>query len=181
MLIVAGITRSGLSLTMQMLHAGGHPCQGTPPDFEPFGIGLIPWSQCEGTAVKLVDSQLHLPQDGNYKIVRLRRNLTEQARSVNKWGAALFGVPAAPTSTLIGSFSRDYEVIDAWCDRHTTLVMDFEKLITEPGRAAAELAAFSGRDLDVALMLRAVIPRSPQCYHELLELQLIERYQKALK
>lgn len=174
MLIVAGITRSGLSLTMQMLHAGGYQCQGTPPDFEPFPVGTIPWDRCRDTAVKLVDAQLQLPPDGDYKIIRLRRDMTEQARSMNKWAAALFRMPAIPVSALIGSFRRDYEIIDDWCSRHTTMVMDFEKLVTEPGRAAAELTAFANQDLDVAMMVKVVIPRTAECYPELLELKLIE-------
>lgn len=173
MLIVAGITRSGLSLTMQMLYAGGFPCQGTPPAFEPFPLGCIPWEQCAGTAIKLVDAQWQHPADGNYKIVRLRRNMVEQARSANKWGAALLGLPAIPIATLIGSFRRDYKLIDSWCDRHSTFAVDFERLIGEPGRMAAELAVFSGLDLDVARMTSVVIPRSPNCHPELLELRLI--------
>lgn len=41
MIIVTGIARSGLSLTMQMLHAGGIPCAGEPPAFEPYPLGQI--------------------------------------------------------------------------------------------------------------------------------------------
>lgn len=90
MLIVAGITRSGLTVTMQMLHAGGYPCMGEYPAFECFDIGKIPWRECEGFAVKAVDAQLQNPPDSACKVIRLRRNLVEQCKSINKWNN-LFG------------------------------------------------------------------------------------------
>lgn len=50
--IVAGITRSGLTATMQMLAGGGFPCLGEYPGFEPYGVGQVPWQRCEGLAVQ---------------------------------------------------------------------------------------------------------------------------------
>ena len=59
MIIVAGLTRSGLSVTMQMLWAGGYPCLGRWPAFEQYAVGRVPWHLLpDRVAVKLVDAQL---------------------------------------------------------------------------------------------------------------------------
>lgn len=79
MLIVAGITRSGLSLTMQMLHAGGYPCEGEPPDFEPHPVGEMPWERCERRAVKLVDAHHQFPPAGSYDVIRLIVALVDES------------------------------------------------------------------------------------------------------
>lgn len=173
MLIVAGIARSGLSLTMQMLHAGGYPCAGEPPAFEPCPVGCIPWKRYGGHAVKFVDAQLDLPPDGTYDVIRLRRNLQEQARSFNKWTAVMFrGVPI-PISKIVASFRRDYLVIDEWAKNHHLLMLGFENLITDPRGSAILLRDWTGKDLDVDRMAACVVKRSPACYPGLLELSLL--------
>ncbi|KKN38356.1 hypothetical protein LCGC14_0754310 [marine sediment metagenome] len=173
MLIVAGIARSGLSLTMQILHAGGYPCEGEPPAFEPH-LGGIPWERCGDRAVKHVDTQLNLPPGGPYDVIRLRRNLQQQARSFTKWAAALFRGRAIPISRIIASFRRDYAVIDDWAVNHRLLVLDFENLITDPKGSAFAIRNWTGKDLDVDRMAACVVKRSPNCYPGLLELSLIE-------
>ncbi len=174
MLIVAGITRSGLSLTMQMLYAGGYPCEGEPPAFEEHVMGDIPWEKCKDRAVKLVDAHLDLPPDGPYDVLRLRRNPQEQARSYIKFSAA-FGVPAVPISKLVGSMRRDYVAIDKWASQHRTLMLEFEDLITDPGGSALMLREWTGRPLRVDRMAACVVKRRPECYPGLLELSLIEK------
>lgn len=172
-IIVAGITRSGLSLTMQMLAAGGYPCAGTFPDYEPFPIGQIPWSGIDGMAVKLVDAHRQLPPVGpKYRIIRLNRNKTEQARSINKWMAAFFHL-SANVSVLLGSLRRDYETIDAWASEHDTLVLEFESIIKSPRESAERIVEWLGCPLDIDEMVKAVKPRGVECYQGLLELELI--------
>lgn len=174
--IIAGIARSGLSLTMQMLHAGGFPCLGGPPAFEDFPVGCTPWEECDGKAVKLVDSHLHFPPAGSYRVIRLHRDLIQQARSTNKWVGAVSGIQALPVSRLIGSIRRDYVTIDEWAAKHITLHLPFEDLVGKPREAAKTIAHFVQTTLNVDAMAACVIPRGPECHAELLEVALCERY-----
>ncbi|KKL91874.1 hypothetical protein LCGC14_1890270 [marine sediment metagenome] len=174
MLLVAGIIRSGLSLTMQMLCAGGYPCRGEPPAFEPYPAGDIPWDECQGHAVKLVDAHEQLPPTGTFDVIRLRRNLTEQARSFNKFSCVIFGADTIPTSRLVGAFRRDYAVIDEWLRGQRSMVLDFETIITNPITAAIAIQDFVGDPLDIQRMAACVLRRDPQCNSRLLELDLIK-------
>ncbi len=171
--IVAGLTRSGLSLTMQMLCAGGYPCKGEPPAFECYSIGEIPWDQCSGYAVKSVDTQLEIPPDGDYRVILLRRNMEEQAKSMNKFMGA-FGVLPMSILQLTCSFQRDYEIIYEWASNYPTMVLDFEKLVTEPLVAAASIQEFIGVPLNRDSMAECVIERGPECHPTLLEFKLLE-------
>lgn len=174
-IVVAGLARSGLSLTMQMLDAGGVPCQGEFPAYEPFPLGDIPWDKCHGTAVKLVDSHLHIPRPGRYWVIRLRRDTREQARSFNKWTSMLFGGRPIGIAKLTNSFTRDYRIIDEWALKQERLqIFDFEEVLKEPRWAATLLCRFLDRPLNTQAMAAAVVNRQPECYPGLLELELIK-------
>ena len=96
-LIVTGLPRSGTSLMMQMLHAGGHPvltdnkrtadANNERGYFEWEDIKQLPRNpsliaQADGMAVKVVTPLLpHLPSGHRYKIIFMRRPLEEVARS----------------------------------------------------------------------------------------------------
>lgn len=83
MILVVGLTRSGLSLTMQMLHAGGHSCFGGPPAFDGYDLGKIPWRSVGMMAVKVVETHLQFPPRdfGPFRVIRLGRDFREQAKS----------------------------------------------------------------------------------------------------
>ncbi len=169
--VVAGITRSGLTLAMQMLHAGGFPCEGMYPAFEEHPIGSVPWGECSGKAVKLVDAHLQLPPAGDYKVVRLARSLKQQAKSVNKFGG-ICGMPPMPVPALIESLKRDYAVIDKWARRYPVLRMTFESLITDSATAAGKLASFIGAPMDTQAMAKTVVERGTGCYPTMLEIEM---------
>jgi hypothetical protein len=148
MIIVAGVIRSGLTLTMQMLHAGGYPCAGEYPAFEEYPIGRIPWKNLNVKAVKLVDAHRHLPEDGDYRVIRLHRDMKQQ------------------------SFKKDYKVIDRWANRHDCLRLHFEDLILQPHDSALKIAGWVNLPLNVQKMADSVIERSPACHPEILELTM---------
>lgn len=172
-LVIAGITRSGLTVTMQMLQAGGYPCAGEYPAFEPFDISRIPWSDCDGLAVKLVDAHLNLPPPGDYRVIRLVRDPKQQARSLNKFIGVVTGLPPVPVPVLVRSFKQDYKAIDRWASRHPTLRMRFEDIITDPAATSKRIAAFTGKQLDTQKMAEVVIARDPECYPTLLEAKML--------
>jgi hypothetical protein len=84
-LAVAGLGRCGLTMTMQMLDAGGLDVWGEPPAYEPNHY-VTAWSS---DAVKLVDpigNELSglLPEPGRLKWLWLARDAKEQAKSMAK-------------------------------------------------------------------------------------------------
>lgn len=171
--IIAGVTRSGLTATMQMLHAGGFPCAGTHPAFEDFPMGQTPWSECHGKAVKLVDSHHHFPPTGDYRVIRLQRNLTEQAKSFNKWCRLLFGAAGAPLPRVVASLERDYRIIDEWASQQKAVLrVHFEDIVACPRLVAQTISSFVGTDLDVEAMVKVIVPRNAKCYPGLLELSM---------
>lgn len=180
MIIVAGIARSGLTMTMQMLNAGGHPCAGEYPAFEPYGIGDIPWMILKGKAVKLVDAQLQLPRKlKKQSVILLTRDLAQQAKSLNKFIGALTGLPPTSEAALIRSYKRDYAVIRKWAKKQTCITLSFEDVLKHPRKNAEAIARFTGKDLDLEKMAAAVIPRSPDCHKELLEAGMVEKGRQA--
>lgn len=170
--IVAGITRSGLTLTMQMLEAGGFPCVGEYPGFEKYPMGEIPWAEVRGMAVKVVDTHEQLPPPGDYAVIRLRRDPTEQAKSINKF-MSVMGVSPVPLSKLKASTRKNYKVIDQWVRRQSRYTsLEFEQILTQPLIAAQRLQEFLGCDLDLEAMAERVVLRSPNCYPTMLEVEL---------
>lgn len=172
-LVVAGIARSGLSVTMQMLHAGGYPCKGEYPAFECFPVGAIPWAECGGFAVKLVDAQLQLPPPGDYRVIRLVRDMKQQAMSMNRWNSVVLGLPSCSVSRLVGSYRRDYAAIDQWASQYPVLELDFERIVTDSRNAATAIRDFVGASLDIERMAAVVVDRSPEVHPTLLELTLL--------
>lgn len=176
MIIVAGVTRSGLTVMMQMLNAGGYPCEGDYPGFEPHNIGCIPWEECRGKAVKLVDAHLQIPPEGlDYRIIRLKRDLKQQAKSMVKMMKAmgLSGANRSVIPKIIKSLKKDYAVIDAWAKKHDTLTVRFETIIKNPNLAAKKVSSWAGGELDTLKMADCVIKRKPQCYKGFLEVSMI--------
>ena len=174
MIIIAGIARSGLTVTMQMLHSGGFPCVGEWPAFEPYGFGEKPWDECQGKAVKLVDAQLQLPADGRYNIIRLHRDAKQQAKSHKKLMQAILGRSIGVSAgQVIESFAADYAVIDRWAKEHRTLHLHFEDIIKQPMETARKLAEWTEKPLDVEKMASCVIKRKTDCHPTLLELEMI--------
>lgn len=174
-ILVIGLPRSGLTLTMQMLYAGGFPCVGEWPAFEPHPQDILwkgfQWKDCVGKAVKMVNAK-ELPPPGTYDVIRLRRDLVEQAMSIWKFGK-VFGIVEAPIDKLFPALAQAYQAIDFWaCHQQTMMTLDFETLINVPHEGAQMLSDFVG-GLDVNKAASVVIDRSPKCGPELHELGMV--------
>lgn len=173
-ILVTGITRSGLSLTMQILDRGGYPCVGEYPGFEKYKVGEIPFKKYLGHAIKIVDLHLQIPPSGVYSVIRLKRNLDQQAKSFIKFGK-LFGVlPDRDYSIeIINSFQEDYKTIDAWIGKQNeSITIDFEELILNSKQTISKIEQFIDQELSGSEQV--IIKRSPNCYSGMLELQLID-------
>ena len=172
-IIVAGCTRSGLTLMMQLLHTGGYPCFGTWPAFENYELGCIPFSKVNGKAIKLVDSHLQFPPQGDYYIIRLRRDLKQQAKSIIKF-MRLIGLPASNKHIpqIIDSTKRDYLKIDKWAKTQSgMIIVDFEDMINKPKEVLKRISEFIGYGLKEAA-ISCVIERNTDCYPGMFETKL---------
>lgn len=177
-IVVSGVPRSGTSLVMQMLAAGGiEPlCDGArPPDAaNPRGYFELEavkrtrrdasWlAQAEGRAVKVIHALLPaLPRERAYRVILVRRDLREVLASQR----AMLAGPEAPRDSLDDDrltriFEAQLREAEAWvraAPRAALLAVDHAALLTDPAREARALAAFLDGGLDVGAMAAAVDP-----------------------
>jgi hypothetical protein len=177
--VVSGLPRSGTSMTMKMLEAGGmqpvtddvrsadedNP-RGYFEDERVKDLGHMEdrsWLRAaRGKVIKVVSSLLqHLPDDNFYKVIFMRRNLHEvlasQAKMLDRRGEA------AQTSDddLIKMFESHLEKVEfqlrfrPWFD---ALYVDHRSVLSDPAGAARRINEFLGGTLDERRMAEAVDP-----------------------
>jgi hypothetical protein len=176
--IVSGLPRSGTSLMMQMLQAGGLPTltDGTRAadesnprgyfEFEPVrrlrtDRSWLP--RARGHATKIIHVLLpELPADGTfeYRTVFMRRPLAEVLAS-QRTMLHRQGKTSADAALLRRAFETQLAQVQSWlavqsCLR--VLPVDFHRALREPVAVAEELRNFLGLELDAAAMVRAVVP-----------------------
>jgi hypothetical protein len=176
--LVTGAPRSGTSLAMQMLAAGGMPLLSDgarAPDMDNprgyFELAAVrrtrddaSWlAQAQGRAVKVVHALLpSLPAGRRYRVVDLRRAWPEVLRSQRRM-LERAGSPEAAQgddARLLALFEAQREAAERWTRRVAAaewLRLDFASVVSQPRAAAARLAEFAG-DLDVEAMAAAVDP-----------------------
>ena len=179
--VVSGLPRSGTSMLMRMLSAGGLELLvdgiRTADDDNPNGYfelervkdldkpGDTSWlSEARGKGVKVISALLpHLPAIYDYKILFLRRSLPEvlasQRKMLERRGEA---ADADGDEDLAAHFTAHLRRIEAQlaarshCD---VLYVDHRRAVADPAAVAAEVGAFVGGDLDVTAMAGAVDAR----------------------
>lgn len=176
--VVSGLPRSGTSLMMQMLHAGGLPTVSDgvrQPDasnprgyFEDERVKRLrsdrSWlPEARGHAVKIIHLLLReLLLDGSlqYRIVFMERPLDEVLASQQ---AMLLrgGAKPAEAALLRKAFETQLSQLDTWIAAQpllTVMRMPYHEVLREPATAAQALDDFLGGGLDVAAMALAVDP-----------------------
>jgi hypothetical protein len=174
--IVSGLPRSGTSLMMQMLAAGGMPVltdgerQADPDNprgyFEWERIKLLPQQpdcigEAEGKAVKVISQLLFaLPAGHEYRIIFLQRALAEvvasQAEMIRRRGTT--GAALAPAA-LIAGLGAHLNQVNAWLrDRANTSIhrVGHHDVLRDPLRVSESIQRFLNRPLDVIAMSRQV-------------------------
>jgi hypothetical protein len=177
--IVSGLPRSGTSLMMQMLQAGGMPLlidDHRPADVDnPQGYWEYEpvkrlqqdnsWiHQAEGRAVKVVSALLqYLPPQYTYKIIFIQRPMPEvlasQAVMLERRGAQ---GDKADDQTLGTVFAQHLDRTERWLvmQKHmTVLPVHYHETIADPAATASRVAQFLDLPLAVEEMARAVDPR----------------------
>jgi hypothetical protein len=176
--VVSGLPRSGTSLMMQMLQAGGMPLLTdglrAPDEHNPRGYfeheavkhsrADLSWLEhAAGKAVKIVHLLLlHLPADRNFRVIFMLRNLQEVIASqrvmLKKQGRS---AAALDDEALAGVFEKQIALVRQWlAERPNFLVLyvNHSDVIEHPAVTAGQINVFLGGNLLVAKMAEAVNP-----------------------
>lgn len=175
--IVSGLPRSGTSLLMQMLDAGGHPVlcddqRGADEDnprgyFEYTPVRRLEqdnrWlADAEGKALKVVSPLLyHLPTTFQYQLIFMQRSLDEVLKSQAQMLIRKGQNAASDDSAMHRHFERHLRAVDEWVEQHSNfsrLTLAYAEVIAEPQRTAERLAEFLPTDLNVERMAAIVDP-----------------------
>jgi hypothetical protein len=177
--IVSGLPRSGTSLMMQMLHAGGMPLlidELRPADADnPNGYWEYEpvkslqkdnsWMhQAEGKAVKVVSALLqYLPPQHTYKIIFMQRPMQEVLASQSVMLERRGEQGGKATDQTLGTvFTQHLDRTERWLamQKHmTVLPVNHHETIADPEETATRVAQFLDLPLAVEAMARAVDPR----------------------
>lgn len=170
--IVSGLPRSGTSMMMKMLEAGGlEPMTDNirkadvdnPKGYYEYEIvkkiaedtSWLP--DTRGKAFKMVAPLLlHLPKGFSYQIVFMRRDMTEMLQSQNKMLERLgTGDAAIPDEKIAGLFQQQLDRIMPWLEARTdmrVLYVNYNDVMVHTTEEAQRIAAFLEQDMNATGM-----------------------------
>jgi hypothetical protein len=177
--IVSGLPRSGTSMMMKMLEAGGmdvvqdhirEPNVDNPSGYYEYErVKKLPdgdtaWlADAVGKVVKVI-SQLvmHLPDTYKYKVLFVRRRMEEvlasQAKMLERRGEATDAVSDDKMSRL---FEKHLQKVFAWMDERpyvTYLDVDYNEMLADPRPTLDQVNEFLDGSLDVSAMAEVIDP-----------------------
>lgn len=174
--IVSGLPRSGTSLMMQMLDAGGMPVlsDGERKADTDNPKGYLEWerikqlpknpgiiAEAEGKVVKAISQLiLSLPPDHEYRIVFMQRPLPEVVKSQDEMLRHRGNVDSiSDTSAIEEAFQRHLIEVNRWLASQPNmrvLRLHYHRVLREPRAVAEEVATFLEVPLDIDAMLGQV-------------------------
>ena len=175
--IVSGLPRSGTSLLMQMLDAGGFPilCDGLRRADEDNPQGYFEYDpvrrleqdnrwlvEAEGRALKVVSPLLyHLPLHFTYRLIFIQRSLDEMLRSQAQMLARNGRGVASQDQSLHLHMERHLRALETWLEQQpnfSRLTLAYADVVAMPRVTAQRLAEFLDTDLDLERMAAVVDP-----------------------
>ncbi len=180
--VVSGLPRSGTSLMMQMLAAGGVPpltdARRTPDESNPRGYLELEavkrlktdrdWlPEARGKAVKIIHlllGDLAAASDGQteFRVVMMRRPVAEvvasQRTMLARQGRAGAALPDAQLGKIFLAQLERVEGLLATKPEFQVHTVQYPALVTDPAAAAAQINVFLGGSLDETALARAVDP-----------------------
>lgn len=177
--IVSGLPRSGTSMMMKMLEAGGVPLlvdhRRTPDDDNPAGYyefervkklgqGDFDWlADAQGKALKVIAALItHLPSAYTYQIIFMRREMSEILASQRKMllnrGEDPNKIDDAEIAQL---FERHLSKVIGWIDQQPNMRkidISYNLLFKSPRPQMERLNRFLGERLEVEKMLAVINP-----------------------
>jgi len=174
--IVSGLPRSGTSLMMQMLAAGGMPIlsDGERQADTDNPRGYLEWerikqlpkdpdciAEAEGKAVKVISRLLlSLPEGHDYRVIFMQRPLPEVLASQDVMLKNRGTAKAAAGNAAIGAaFESHLREVNAWLESKAyvkTLRMPYHEVLRDAEPIAHKIVDFLGVDLDIAAMTQQV-------------------------
>jgi hypothetical protein len=174
--VVSGLPRSGTSLMMQLLHAGGIPALTdhirTPDPDNPRGYFEFErvkkvkedtaWlKEARGKVVKMVSQLLYdLPPTELYRVVFMERDLEEVLDSQEKMLRRL-GRPMAPRDGLRRAFALHLNRVRRWLTEQPNVValrIRYVDVVTRTVEEVGRVNEFLGGRLEPTAAFRAVDP-----------------------
>ena len=177
--VVSGLPRSGTSMLMKMLEAGGIPPMTdnirTADDDNPKGYyefervkaldkGDTAWlKDADGRVVKVISALLkYLPADYSYRIVFLRRNMPEILASQRKMLLRRGEDPdKVDDQQMTDLFNKHLKQVEGWLadqPNMEVLYVHYSEILADPQPEAEKINTFLGGQLDVQGMTAVVDP-----------------------
>jgi len=171
--VVSGLPRSGTSMAMAMLQAGGlevvtdglRAADASNPKgyYELERVkeldkpGDHAWlADARGKAVKIISFLLtYLPESYDYQVIFMRRDLDEIVASQNTMLEARGEARGAGDARLKALYAEHLAQVERFLSRRacfSTLRLDYANVLTAPAEEAARVNAFLGGRLDQAKM-----------------------------
>lgn len=178
-IIVSGLPRSGTSMTMKMLEAGGIPPltdQIREADVDnPRGYyeferakklkeGDTAWlPDAQGKAVKLIGALLvELPPKYDYRVLFMRRNIGEVLASQGKMLERRGEENKIDDDTMAVLFEKHIRQVEDWMKKQPGLKyidVDYNTMLADPRPQVEVINKFLGGSLDTEAMLAVVDPK----------------------
>lgn len=183
-IVVSGLPRSGTSMMMKMLEAGGQQIltdnlraadTNNPNGYYEFERvkklkdGDTAWlPDAVGKVVKIVTGLItFLPAGYHYKVILMQRNLEEILASQKKMlGRLGKGDDNIPDDKLAKIYREHLKQVTAWLSKQTdveVLYVNYNAMIADPGESVIKVNAFLGGNMNPEAMAAVV---EPQLYRE---------------
>lgn len=177
-IIVSGLPRSGTSMVMKMLEAGGiDPLMDnirTADDDNPKGYyeferakklkeGDFDWlHEAQGKAVKVIGALLvELPSNYQYRVLFMRREMKEILASQAKMLARRGEENNIDDATMAVLFEKHIKQVESWMREQPNLHyidVDYNAMLADPVPQVDQIDKFLGAHLDIQAMLEVVDP-----------------------
>lgn len=176
--VVSGLPRSGTSMMMRMLEAGGlkvltDNMRSADEDnlkgyYEDERVKVLhqdnSWvSEAEGRVVKVISYLLkHLPEGHDYKIIFMQRKIPEVLASQKKMMQRR-GEPDddVPDEVMTGIFQKHLDETYEWLESQSnvqSLLISYNESLEDPETCAERVNEFLGGDMDIEVMMQVVDP-----------------------
>jgi len=177
--VVSGLPRSGTSMLMSMLDAGGIPPitdhirtadEDNPKGYYEFervkalDKGDTAWvSDAQGKSVKVISALLkYLPPEYQYKIIYVRRNMQEILASQRKMLVRRGEDPdKVDDAQMAALFEKHVSQVESWLREQPNIQVLYEHysdILADPEKEARRIDDFLGDSLQVERMAEAVDP-----------------------
>ncbi len=177
--VVSGLPRSGTSMLMSMLDAGGIPPitdnirtadEDNPKGYYEFervkalDKGDTAWvADAQGKTVKVISALLkYLPADYQYRVIYIRRNMPEILASQRKMLVRRGEDPdKVDDEQMTALFEKHVSQVEGWLREQPNmqvLFVHYSDILADPENEARRINDFLGGDLRVERMAEAVDP-----------------------